>query len=424
MLLRQARFRFYGSSNVYSRVASDLLSGWVTRGDDIASLEGEVCAELGVAHALCVPQGRVGIYYALREIIKAGQNVILSPYTIHDVVNMVVCAGGRPIFADIDSHTCNISPKAIARLIDVNTGAVLVTHLHGLACDIEEIAALCQAKGVPLVEDAAQAFGARVGLKAVGTFGAAGIFSFGRMKNVNSLFGGIVVTADKPMHARMAERMKDLPYQEHGRLGKRALHCLALDLLVSPPLFPTLTSWMLRAACLLDIKAVNTLVQTEGNPIRRNSIPEHYLRRMTPMQARLICSSLPYVSAHTGARIASAAAYHDLLSDIPEVLLPPLRLDGSHIYYTFPIQVANRRALVRHMARCGRDISIQHICNTADLPMFAEFTSDCPNARQVAQSVVLLPTYPGYRLDQIKENVAAIRGYFDAASRFGRNTIS
>ena len=61
----------------------------------------------------------------------------MSPYTIHDVVNMVLCAGGNPIFADIEKSTCNISANAIEELIDDNTGAVMITHLHGLACDIE-----------------------------------------------------------------------------------------------------------------------------------------------------------------------------------------------------------------------------------------------------------------------------------------------
>ena len=76
------------------------------------------------------------------------------------VACMVLCAGGVPVFADLESDTCNVDPDEIERLIDADTGAVMVTHLHGLACDMGRISAICRDRGVPLVEDAAQAIGA------------------------------------------------------------------------------------------------------------------------------------------------------------------------------------------------------------------------------------------------------------------------
>src|ERR1700744_2090549 len=124
-MLPQPRFRFYGSPSNYLTAARDYLTGRVTRGDDVTALEDRVQRQLDVAHALCVPQGRFGLYLALKELIRPGQNVILSPYTIFDIVNMVLCAGGRPQFADIDPATCNIDIRHVAELIDDNTGAVL-----------------------------------------------------------------------------------------------------------------------------------------------------------------------------------------------------------------------------------------------------------------------------------------------------------
>src|SRR6185503_17787272 len=99
---------------------------------------------------------------AVKALIKPGRKVILSPYTIADVVNMVVCAGGEPVFADIERETCNVDAAEVERLIDDQTGAVMVTHFYGLACDIERIAKICKDRNVPLIEDAAQAFGVRV----------------------------------------------------------------------------------------------------------------------------------------------------------------------------------------------------------------------------------------------------------------------
>src|SRR5438477_483738 len=85
-----------------------------------------------------------------------------------------------------------LAVRDLRALVGPHTGAVMVTHLHGCACDIETIAATCREAGVPLVEDASQSFGARVGGKRLGTFGRASVFSFGMAKNVNAFYGGLV----------------------------------------------------------------------------------------------------------------------------------------------------------------------------------------------------------------------------------------
>lgn len=107
---------------------------------------------------------------------------------------------------------------------------------------------------------------------------------------------------------------------------------------------------------------------------------------------------------------------------MPGIVLPPLRDDFSHIYLHFPIQVADRAALQRYMFEHGRDVVIQHINNTADLPCFSAFARDCPQARRTAASVLLLPTYPGYRRSEAAKNVEIIRRFFrsdNARSRAG-----
>ena len=313
-LAPQPRFRFYGSPGNYLSTAAAVLTGSLRRGADVARLEERVAAWTGAAHAVAVPQARVGIYLALRSLIKPGQSVVLSPYTIYDVVNMVICAGGRPVFADIEPETCNIDPDEVARLIDDNTGAVVATHLHGLACDIERIARICRDKRVFLIEDAAQAFGARVVGRHLGTFGDAGVFSFGRAKNVNAFFGGMVLTRDRALRARMLEVLNAFRPEDAGRLLLRAAHCLLGDLMTAPLVFQGLTFWFFRYGCLHDIQAVNKVVQTEDNPVLRRQLPETYRRRLTPLQARLVARQLDRVDRHTAVRLAHARLYHDGLS--------------------------------------------------------------------------------------------------------------
>src|SRR6185295_10360169 len=304
----------------------------IDSGDDVAAIERDLGMRFGGRHAVCMPQARVGIYLVIRALTRTKKKVILSPYTIHDVINMVICAGAEPVFADIDRETCNIDPHRIAELVDCDTGAVMVTHLHGLACDMPSISALCRAKDVALIEDASQSFGARIGNAHAGTFGDAGIFSFGMAKNVNCLYGGLVVTDRDDLAVELAQAVREFPYTASAVLVKRAAFCLTGDIITWPPIFRAATYWAFRYGYLHGVEALNKRVRGEDAPKLKETIPEAYLRRMTPMQARLLAPQLREVDQLTQIRIGYARIYDAGLSSIPELVTPPLREDGSHVY--------------------------------------------------------------------------------------------
>jgi len=392
--------------------ALDFVLGHVHRGDANISIEERLSETLGTQHAVCMPQARVGIYLAVKALIKEGQKVIMSPYTIYDVVNMVIAAGGRPVFADIETETCNIDPAEIEKLIDDDTGAVLVTHLNGLMCDMDRIIEICRQRNVPVIEDAAQAFGAKANGRHVGTFGDVGIFSFGLAKNVNSFFGGMVVTDRQDLYRKVAEEIGDFPYQKRTYLFKRILFCLVGDIITYPLFYSVFTYWLFRYADLHDIDAIKGLLRGEGKAMLRTEIPEHYLHRMTPMQARLVESQFDRVNGDAGQRIEWASQYYDGLSGLVGLGLPPLRKDGSHIYLNYAVQVENRDDSLRFLRSQGCDLAPQHLTNTADQACFKDYHRDCPNARKAANSVVLLPTYPEYGRATVQRNITQIRKYF------------
>jgi len=413
----RSRARFYGRTTNYVNVAKDALLGRIQSGDAVAAIEGELAAQLGSRHAVCMPQARVGIYLVIRALTRTRKKVVLSPYTIHDVINMVICAGAEPVFADIERETCNIDPRRIAELVDRDTAAVMVTHLHGLACDMPAIAALCRAKGVALIEDTSQSFGARIGDQRAGTFGDAGIYSFGMAKNVNSLYGGLVVTNRTDLAETLAQDLRDFPYTESSVLLRRAAFCLTGDIVTWPPIFRATTYWAFRYGYLHNVEALNKRVRGEDAPRLKQTIPDSYLRRMTPMQARLLVPQLREVDRLTALRIGYARIYHEGLAGIPEILTPPFRDDGSHVYLNYAIQYADRHALLRYLMTHGRDLTVQHMGNNADYECFGKYARDCPNARATAKQVLLLPTYPGYGEAEVRKNVALIRQYFQAHAR-------
>ena len=411
MLGPRPRFRFYGMPRGYFVALKAFLTGRVSRGDDVAKLERDLESRLDVSHAVAVSQARLGIYLAVKHLVPAGREVILSPYTIYDVVNMVIAAGARPIFCDIDPVTCNIDFEKARDLITDRTAAILITHLHGLTAEPERFRALCDERGLYLIEDSAQAYGARAGSRRAGTIGHVGVFSFGRVKNVNAFFGGAVVTDDADLAAKMRAEVHGYPLQETSVLCKRVVNCLIADVATMPGVFQLVTYWVFRYACLRNIESVNKIVDTEDHPVRRDEVPERYLRAMTPLQARLVLSQLDDVDRFMSQRLAHAARYADELADLEFMQLPPKRADGSHAYLVFPVQVRDRWDFVKHMMRHGCDLSIQHYNNTADLKCFEDVARDCPAARRVAQRVVLLPTYPSFGMDQVARVIDVARRY-------------
>ena len=217
------RFRLYTNVKMYCKAFILFLSGGMNRGNYVNQLEEKIRRMFSIKYAHATPQCRVGIYLAVKAVITPGQKVILSPYTIADVINMVICAGGVPVFADIDRGTTNISANEVYKLADGRTGAVLVTHLHGIACEIEKIQQICREKAIPLIEDAAQCLGGYIHRKRLGGIGDIGIFSFGMYKNLTAFYGGMIITNQKKYSDKIKTELDSFPLESSSHLMKRIM---------------------------------------------------------------------------------------------------------------------------------------------------------------------------------------------------------
>ena len=411
------RYRVYKSPRFYRTIVGDILSGAWKRGSDVQDLEAVFRDRLGVGHALATAQARVAIYLAIRAILERQEDpsrreVVVSPYTIFDVINMVVAAGAKPVFADLAEGTCNVSAEAVERAMTDRTAAVMVTHLQGAACDVRGIADLCRSRGVALVEDCAQALGTEVDGRQVGTFGDVGIYSFGLAKNVNAIYGGMAVTDDEDLDRRMRAVEAEFPQATLGWLLKKAAYAFVTDVTLTPPLWGAFFFRVFRFGYLRDVEVLNKRVTVEDDPQLRPEFPKAYRRRMTPLQARLVAAQLPKVASDRETRQRYAALYRAGLEDIPDIVLPPVNEENSHTYLVYPVLVPDRHALVAHLMRSGRDCAVQHLKNCADLECFDEYRSDCPVARETAGDNLLLPTYPSFGEAEVRRMIEAVRSYF------------
>jgi perosamine synthetase len=405
------RFRLYTCPSNYALTLRSLLFGFRDSSEATAKLEAEICHLFDVTAAVCVPMARTGLYLALIELIRPGQTVVMSPLTIQDVVNMVILAGGIPLFADICRQSCALDPNEAEALIDHRTGAVLISHLHGETAGAHLFQEICSRRGVPLIEDAAQAFGAAEGGRRLGTIGDLGIFSFGLYKNVNAWRGGMLVSRNSTLISKIRRRISKLSLLPGWRLLALGLCGLVTDLGTWPPFFTGVIHPVIRYSSIHGIHAVNRHLDPEDRAVRLRTVPADYYHGMTGVQSLLAIRQLHRVDMDSRARIAHAALYHRALAGLGGLVVPKRHEGLSHIYTYYPIQCGRREALLKYAMQRKRDFAPQYLRNCASLAKFHEFYRQCPNAQAAARELILLPTYPRYPTTEIQKNIEAIQEF-------------
>ena len=181
-------------------------------GPDVAQFEKDFAKFIGAEHCVGFNSGTSALHVAMRLLnVGPGDEVITTPYTFIATSWAISYAGAKPVYVDIEDATFNLDPKLVERAVTPRTKAVLPVHLYGHPCDLDPLLAVCRKHNLPLVEDAAQAHGAKYRGRVVGTFGAMSCFSFYPAKNLGACGeAGALVTND----AALAARARAL--REHG----------------------------------------------------------------------------------------------------------------------------------------------------------------------------------------------------------------
>jgi dTDP-4-amino-4,6-dideoxygalactose transaminase len=315
-------------------------------GPEVEAFEREFAAVCGVPHAVGVSNGTDALAMALRALgVGAGDLVAVPAFTFVATAEAVCHVGARPLFVDIDPASFTLDPEALRRTLRQHTvRAVIPVHLYGQPAGMDDITALAQESGAAVIEDAAQAHGARYRGRRVGGLGRLGCFSFYPSKNLGALGdGGAVTTHD----ADLAARLRLL--RDHGQTAK----------------------------------------YTHGTV--------GYNARLDGLQAALLRVKLPHLDAWNTRRQAVAAAYHHGLAGLPGLTLPETVPDREHVYHLFVVRCRERDALRAHLSDCGIATGIHYPAPLHLQPAFASLgyhPGDLPASEAAAREVLALPLYP------------------------------
>jgi dTDP-4-amino-4,6-dideoxygalactose transaminase len=212
-------------------VVDALRSGWVAPvGPDVTAFEREVAALAGTAHAVALSSGTAGLHLALRALgVGPGQVVVVPTLTFVATANAVRYTGAEPVFVDCEPTTGNVDPSLLATLLDrlaasgQRVGAVMSVDLFGACADYAAVVPICAERGVPLVEDAAEALGATYQGRPAGSFGRASVLSFNGNKIATTSGGGVLCSDDEALvdHCRYLSTQARQPvtHYEHTEVG-------------------------------------------------------------------------------------------------------------------------------------------------------------------------------------------------------------
>jgi perosamine synthetase len=330
-----------------SAVSDVLRSGMLASGERVAEFEQRFADLCGSNHAVATNNGTAALHAALLAAgIGPGDEVIVPAFTFFATASAVAMCGAKPVFADVDGMTFNISPQQVSERITGKTKAVIGVHLFGQPCDVEALQEICESKNLKFIEDAAQAHGAQYRNGRTGSFGHLGCFSFYATKNMITGEGGMVTTNDK----KLSERLRLLI--NHGQ-SEKYLH--------------TILGYNYR---MTDIGAALGLVQLrklEKFNLRRRKNAEFY-------NANLAAKGLvvPFVG--------------------------PAR---NHVYHQYVVRLTdefplNRQSFMDLLKGKGIGTAIHYPIPLHRQPLFAldNDPDPCPVATALSGSVLSLPVHP------------------------------
>ena len=339
-------------------------------GPEVEALEAEFANLIGCRFAVSCASGSDALLLALMALgVDSGDEVITTPFTFVATAGSIARLKARPVFVDIDPQTYNLDWIQLEAAITTRTKAIIPIHLFGLPAEMAKIMEVSSARGIPVIEDAAQAIGARYEQKFVGNIGACGCFSFFPSKNLGGAGdGGIVTTNDSDFADRLAV------LRLHGSRRKYEY----------------------------DLLGVNS--------------------RLDALQAAILRVKLNHVNAWTAARRRNAARYRELfeITGLDRHLTVPVQPEGDlHVYHQFVIRTSHRNQLREHLRKCRIPTEVYYPAPLHLQPAFKYLgykSGDFPRAESACEQVLALPIFPELAEEQQTLVVDSIAQFFAGKS--------
>lgn len=344
-------------------VQAVLKSGMIAQGPKAAEFEEKFAGFIGVKHAVAVSSGTTALHLALLALgIGPGDEVIVPSFTFMASANAPLFVGAKPVFVDIDEQTFNINPVEIEERITKKTKAIIPVHLFGRPANMKQVVKIAKKHKLFIIEDAAQAHGAEILNKKVGTFGDAACFSFYPTKNMTCGEGGMITTGS----AKIAKNVK--------------------------------------------------LLREHGMPQKYHHERLGYNFRLTDIEAAIGVEQLKKLPKFNQQRIANAKYLNQHLNNIVGIITPKIDRDSKHVFHQYTIRVTKdyqmgRQQLISKLEAAGIGYGIFYPipCHLQKQFIDMDYKVKLPVTEKMAQEVLSLPVHPLVTKNDLNKIIEVIK---------------
>lgn len=335
--------------------------GQFVMGPEVSELEKQLAEDVGVSFALTCSSGTTALQMALMALgIGPGDEVVLPAFTFAAPLEVVLLLGARPVLADIDPATYCIDVDSVARLITSRTKAIIAVSLYGQPADFERLNCLAMLNGLPVVEDAAQSYGATLNDRRSGSLSTLGCTSFFPTKPLGGAGDGGAVFTDDPL---LADRVREI--RDHGQSGKY------------------------------------------------RHIRQGINGRLDSISCAALLTRLTGVAKAVALRQSAAGRYDKLLAGAASsglIQLPVIRKANTSAYAQYAVQVDNRERVADSMRVASIQTAVHYPTPLHRQPAYCDQVDfdHLPLSEAVAQRVLCLPIYPALTMEQQTLTVTAL----------------
>jgi dTDP-4-amino-4,6-dideoxygalactose transaminase len=362
-------------------------------------LENKISKFIKIRFCTIVPRGRVGLKIILNLIKKKNFNknyILMSPFTIFDVVNMVISENLKPKFLDINKSDYSLNLNDLKKKINKKTLAVILTHYHIEPIEYKKIVNYCSKKNIFLIEDRAIAFRKSKKKEKLNQKHFI-FFSFSPFKFISTINLGVVATNNKILHSQIIKYKKKFCNNNIFYIVKRIFFTLKYYFASRNLIFFILFHFI-KLSEIFNISNFKNLLKNDPNPEKYlNKYEDDYFVKISSYQLKSASDQIDFkTNKNHLERQKKAKIYSHNLSNVKNVFFKEYSSHFEDCYLSFPILCKNRDKLYKYLLNNNLDTSKYFYRDCNRLKIFKKFKSKCPNVKYVSDHILLLPLYPNY----------------------------
>jgi perosamine synthetase len=368
--------------------------------------------EINIDHQfniLPINKARVGIYLICKYLIKktGKKKIIIPPLTVFDVVNMIICAGGEPVFVDLKSNTFDVDLNDLEELSKINKDdlcAILVCN-YQINTNIKQVSNFCKSINVQLIQDCAISITSNIENKSIVNFSDFSVFSFNLFKFINAIHGGLVISKDKNFIDFYKKETEEWELYNFRDLFGYYIKGLKVKILTSTLIFSFFTFNLFKFGDIKKIKFIQNLSKNDPSPHLKTSLPISYKKNLNNSQIDELEFQIKNLKKYKNIRLNNYEFLNINLKNKNLIKFAVNELLANSSCVNFPIIVKNSRKeeFSKYLYLNNIDHAKYMYRDCSTLKCFKKYFRECKFCSDISKNIILLPIYHMMSINDLKK---------------------